>query len=133
MSLAHIQKLLDEISSNSLSDLHLTTGLVPYIRQPDGAMVPVVAFGVVSAELMREFASYALPADRRGAWPDEKELDASFTHAGARFRINAYYESRGPSFAIRRIAQSIPTPAELGISPAFLDLVTKKQGLILVT
>lgn len=65
MSLANIHKLLEEISSNSLSDLHLTTGLVPYIRQPDGQIIAVESFGILSAELMREVASYALPADRR--------------------------------------------------------------------
>jgi Tfp pilus assembly pilus retraction ATPase PilT len=62
---------------------------------------------------MREIASFSLPADRRGAWPDEKELDASFAYNGARFRINAFFESRGPSFAIRRISSVVKTPEEL--------------------
>jgi twitching motility protein PilT len=96
-------------------------------------MVRVEAFWVLSAELMKEIASYILPADRRGAWPTEKELDASFTHNGARFRVNAYYETRGASFAIRRIAEQIPTPEILWLPKAFMELANRTQGLILVT
>ena len=90
-------------------------------------MVRVEAFGIISAELMREIASYILPADRRGAWPTEKELDASFTHNGSRFRVNAYYETRGASFAIRRISEQIPTPEALGLPKAFMELATRSQ------
>ncbi len=133
MSLDNLKKLLSEVAENKLSDLHLTTGMVPYIRTKEGEMTPIPAFGIITADLMREIASFTLPADRRGAWPDEKELDASFEYNGARFRVNAYYESRGASFAIRLIGNAIPTHDELGIPQTIINLLHKKQGLILVT
>lgn len=133
MSLDQFKLLLNEVIQNQLSDLHITTNMVPYIRTQDGMVLPIENFEKVSLELMREIASFALPADRRGAWPTEKELDASFEYAGQRFRVNAYFESRWPSLAIRMIKKEIPTPEDLGIPTAFVDLFKRKQGLILVT
>jgi Tfp pilus assembly pilus retraction ATPase PilT len=89
MSLDNLKKLLDEVAGNGLSDLHFTTGMVPYIRTREGEMIPVPAFGVVALEEMKEIASFVLPADRRGAWPEMKEMDASFEYNSARFRVNA--------------------------------------------
>lgn len=133
MSLDQFKLLLNEVIQNQLSDLHISTGMVPYIRTKEGEIVPIDKFEVVSLDLMREIASFTLPADRRGAWPTEKELDASFEFAGQRFRVNAYYETRGPSLAIRMIRKDIETPESLGIPEAFINLFTRKQGLILVT
>ncbi len=94
-------------------DLHLTTNLAPSIRTHEGALERLDSFGPLSLETMREIASFVLPADRRGTWPVEKEMDASFEYKGERFRVNAYFESRGPSFAFRLVASNIPTPTEL--------------------
>jgi twitching motility protein PilT len=133
MSLDNLKKLLDEVAGNGLSDLHFTTGMVPYIRTREGEMIPVPAFGVVALEEMKEIASFVLPADRRGAWPEMKEMDASFEYNSARFRVNAYYETRGPSLAIRLIGTSIPSPDELGIPKSILSAIDAKHGLVLVT
>lgn len=133
MSLDQFKQLLGEVIQNELSDLHITTGMVPYIRTKEGEIIPIENFEKVNLELMREIASFALPADRRGAWPTEKELDASFEYAGQRFRVNAYFESRGPSLAIRMIKKNIDTPESLGIPASFISLFSRKQGLILVT
>ena len=116
-----------------IPDLHLTTGLVPSIRTHEGTISRLENFGVLSLEMMREIASFVLPADRRGTWPTEKEMDASFEHKGARFRVNAYFEARGPSFAFRLIAQAIPTPSELGLPGVLTDLIKNGSGLLLVT
>jgi twitching motility protein PilT len=101
--------------------------MVPYIRTKEGEILPIDNFEKVHLELMREIASFTLPADRRGAWPTEKELDASFEYSGQRFRVNAYFESRGPSLAIRMIKKEIPTPQSLGIPEAFINLFKRKQ------
>lgn len=95
MDISRFYALLDDVISTRVPDLHLTTGMCPYIRGHDGQMRSVEAFGVLSAEDMREIASILLPADRRGAWPNEKELDASYAYKTARFRVNAYFETRG--------------------------------------
>jgi twitching motility protein PilT len=82
---------------------------------------------------MRAIASFVLPADRRGTWPDEKEMDASFEYKDARFRVNAYFETRGPSFALRLVAKEIPSVQDLGLSQPVIDLMHQQHGLVLVT
>jgi Tfp pilus assembly pilus retraction ATPase PilT len=44
MSLDNIKKLLDEVAQNELSDLHLVTGMPPYIRVASGEMLPLPNF-----------------------------------------------------------------------------------------
>lgn len=133
MQLDRFHALLDDVLATKVPDLHLTTGMCPYIRGHDGMMKAVSAFGVMTPEDMRAIASFVLPADRRGAWPDEKEMDASFEYKSARFRVNAYYETRGPSFAFRLVAHEIPSVTDLGLSQAVIDMLHKGHGLVLVT
>ena len=133
MQIERFHTLLDDVLLTKIPDLHLTTGMCPYVRGHDGAMRAVQAFGTLSLEDMRAIASFVLPADRRGAWPDEKEMDASFQYGGARFRVNAYYETRGPSFAFRLVANDIPSAEDLGLPKSVVDLMHREHGLVLIT
>lgn len=65
MSLDQFKSLLSEVAKNELSDIHITTDMVPYIRTGEGDIIPIQNFEKVSLELMREIASFTLPADRR--------------------------------------------------------------------
>ncbi len=133
MALDRFHALLDDVLTTKIPDLHLTTGMCPYIRGHDGMMRAVPTFGVMELEEMKAIASFVLPADRRGTWPDEKEMDASFEYKNARFRVNAYFETRGPSFAFRLVAHEVPSVQELGLSQATIDLMHREHGLVLVT
>ena len=132
MQLEPFFSLLSEIRTNKIPDLHLTTGLFPYVRGRDGQIKSVESFGILTPDVMREIASYVLPADRRGRWPDEKEMDASFESDGARFRVNAYFESRGPSFAIRLISTEVPTIEAFEVPETIVEMMHREHGLILV-
>ena len=75
---------------------------------------------------------------------EKKELDfsLSITHQTKntqeeevehRFRMNAFYQRGALALVARVIPDRIPEPSELGLPPILLNLIKKKQGLILFT
>ena len=50
-----------------------------------------------------------------------------------RFRLNAFFQRGTPAMVGRVLQDRIPTPAELNLPPVLSQLMSKKQGLILVT
>jgi twitching motility protein PilT len=51
----------------------------------------------------------------------------------ARFRINAFLQANGVEAVMRVIPSKIPTPEEIGLTPAMTELTNLDSGLILVT
>ncbi len=50
-----------------------------------------------------------------------------------RFRLNAFYQRNSLALVGRVIPSRIPTPEELKLPPAIIDIMGKKQGIVLVT
>jgi twitching motility protein PilT len=60
-------------------------------------------------------------------------IDAGFTHAGHTYRFHAYQTGGSPSVAIRFVDQNIRSLEESGVPPKFKELLSRNDGLILVT
>ena len=101
--------LVNEVIEQSLSDLHVTTGDVPYIRTHTGLLHPVKSFGIVDSTVMKEIVDIML-----GGRPmSEKTVDCSYTQKNRRFRVNISQNVRGISVSMRSIPTKIPTPEEV--------------------
>jgi len=60
--------------------------------------------------------------------------DASYSLSDtARFRVNIFAQRGNLSIVLRKLNTQIPTLAELGMPPVFLDAARERTGLILVT
>jgi twitching motility protein PilT len=68
--------------------------------------------------------------------PYEENLECDFSFAVpnlARFRVNAFVQSRGASAAFRTIPSKVLTLEELATPKVFAEMVNRPRGLILVT
>ncbi len=124
--------LLRHAAEVGASDLHVSAGEVPWLRV-EGYLQPLSAPPLTAGSL-----AAALPA----LMPDPlagdfaRGEDADFALAlgeGLRFRVNAYHTRTGPAAAFRRVAETVPSLAELGAPPLLGALSATSQGLVLVT
>lgn len=127
-----IAQLLTFAVKQGASDLHLSAGVEPMIRV-DGDMkrinLPALSHKQVHAML------YDIMNDKqRKAWDEFLETDFSFEIPGlARFRVNAFTQSRGAGGVFRTIPSKILSLEDLNCPPIFKDIAETPRGLVLVT
>ncbi|MBW2022088.1 MAG: PilT/PilU family type 4a pilus ATPase [Deltaproteobacteria bacterium] len=64
----------------------------------------------------------------------EGSCDISYQLAGkARFRVNIFSQKGCYSTVMRQLANRVPTIEELGLPPAFYEMVEERNGIILIT
>ena len=127
-----IAELLAFSVKNKASDLHLSAGLPPMIRVDgdirrinipilDHKQVHALVYDIMSDKQRRDFEEYL-------------EVDFSFEIPSlARFRVNAFNQSRGAGAVFRTIPTEVLSLETLGCPPIFRELLDQPQGLILVT
>ena len=122
---------LDEVVSRGGSDLLLVAGAPPSIRI-DG-LVTALHEGPLSSEEIEDAIEPALPSHARRAYREAGIADASFrARALGRFRINLHHERGRAAAAIRRLPQTPPRLAALGL-PAAVEILSRlPRGLVLV-
>jgi twitching motility protein PilT len=130
---APIASFLAHVHAARATDLHLSVGAPPLIRQ-DGLLVPIEgepAFDALRLEgLLQALLGPALAAEFQG----RKEVDFSFDYDDqARFRGNVFRQRGTVGCALRRIPTEIPSFAELGLPVLVEDLVRLPHGLVLIT
>ena len=114
------------------SDIHLTVGIPPIFR--------------INGDLKRYGQETLSPADTEQMakaivpeklWPyvdEDGEVNLSYSLPGvSRFRVNVFKQRGCISLAIRIVPTKIPTLDELQLPDVLKKMVTKPQGLILVT
>src|SRR6201991_4778638 len=127
-----ITQLLAFSVKNKASDLHLSSGLPPMIRvHGDVRRINVDALDHKAVHAM----VYDIMSDtHRKHYEEFLEVDFSFEIDGlARFRVNAFNQSRGAAAVFRTIPSEVLTLEDLGCPRIFKELISQPQGLILVT
>jgi len=127
-----MRELLEDMVGKGASDLHLTAGLPPQVRI-DGSVV-ATGFPVMTGDETRRLAYSILNEEQKKRFENEKELDFSFGVQGiSRFRANVFLQRGVVAMAIRQIPYEIHSFEQLGLPPIARELISKNQGLILVT
>ncbi len=124
---------LKRIVELKASDLHLKAGRPPMMRMR-GDIVQVEGLEALSAEdVQREIYSVTSTFQQK-ILEEQRELDFSFQIKGlARFRGNVFYQRGTMSAVFRVIPTKAPTVEELGLPEVLKELVSRPQGLFLVT
>jgi len=116
------------------SDLHLSSGMAPLIRQ-DGEIRPLHDDGArMSAEALAGILFEITPPKNRAEFEARHDTDFAYEIEGlARFRANLFLDRLGIGGVFRVIPSKILTAEQLGLSSHVLNLCQLKKGLVLVT
>ncbi len=127
-----IEELLTLAAARGASDLHLSAGMPPLLRV-DGDIRPLDRPPLAATDV-RAMVRAVMGEERRRAFAGSAEVDFACTLPdGARFRVNAYRQHRGPAAAFRAIPFHVPGMDELDMGPVYRDMAMAPRGLVLVT
>lgn len=125
--------LLSIMLERNATDLHITTGVPPFLRV-DGVLEPLSQFPALGPKETKQLAYSILSDVQKHKFEEDKELDFSFGIRGlSRFRSNVYNQRGAVAIAIRSIPFRIPTFDELGLPKVVADFAQKERGLVLIT
>ena len=127
-----IEEILQVSMDARASDIHLTAGLPPKMRV-NGHLLNM-DFPVLKPEDTMEIVRQIMTDHQRAMFEERGELDMSFavTNLG-RYRVNVFRQRGSVAMAMRAVNTVIPSPAQLGVPNAVVDLYNRKRGLVLVT
>ena len=129
----HIDDLLRLMLERGGSDLHLTVGSPPGIRQR-GELLRVENMRPLTPRDTMEMILGLLSEEQRRRFETELELDFAYSIPGvSRFRANVFQQRNSMGAVFRVIPIKIPTLEELGLPKVCTYLADRPRGLVLVT
>jgi twitching motility protein PilT len=124
--------ILLEVIDAGASDLHLTVGAPPMVRER-GRLRPL-DYPKLTSQDTREIVYSILNNDQRKKLENEWQIDLSYSvPSKARFRVNAYFQRASIGAVMRTIPQDIPAFESLGLPDILKDFTRKPRGFVLVT
>jgi twitching motility protein PilT len=127
-----LDDLLQYITDQKGSDLHLKVGSRPHVRI-DGSLTPT-PFAVLTPADVERMAYAVLPPNRADEFESTNEADFALgVHHLGRFRVNVYRQRGSIAMVLRRVLPGIPSFEALGLPPAGRALAEEPRGLVLVT
>ena len=131
-------RILTMAMEHGASDIHLSVGTQPAFRINGNLTHQIIDDNEQYKDLNRDdimdIIREIMDEEQLLAWRKNGEYDFSYSLPGVgRFRINAYRQRGCPSLAIRPVPYEIPPLDSLGVPEAIVDLMEKKNGLVLVT
>lgn len=130
--MASIDVLLKAAVDSKASDLHLSVGMPPILRQ--FGELRKLKYQALTADQTRKLVNEILTPEQRKILAEEWEIDFAYEIPGlARFRSNAFQQRKGLDACFRVVKLELPSFADLGIPEIMKKVCENHQGLILVT
>lgn len=129
----HIDDLLRLMLDRGGSDLHITVGSPPGIRQR-GEIIPIENMKPLMPRDSQEMLLNLLSEEQRRRFETELELDFAYSIPGvSRFRANIFQQRNSMGAVFRVIPLDIPTLEQLNLPKVARLLAERPRGLVLVT
>ncbi len=127
---------------NHASDMLLSAGSAPMLRL-NGELC-ALELPVLTPEDVERLLFSVISRRQRIILEEKRELDFALSVSLVlseaqgeptvfRFRVNAFYQRGSLGMVARVVSNKIPTPEQLHLPTVLVNLISKKQGLILVT
>lgn len=127
-----IEEILAHAAWAGASDVHITTGIPPKMRQ--SGSLATMPFETMTAGDTMEIAHSIMSDEQMKLFEEKGECDMSFSIADkGRYRVNVFRQQGETAMAFRLVSEKIPSPEELGVPGSIIDLYQRKRGLVLVT
>ncbi len=127
-----IRELLQKMTEQGASDLHIAVGTPPTLRI-HGLLEPMNEYPRLMPDDTQEIIYSVMSEEQIASFETERELDMSFGIEGlSRYRLNVYRDRGSVVAAFRSIPFEIKSCEELGLPKIVSDFAHKPQGLVLV-
>ena len=124
--------ILLEVIEADASDLHLTAGSPPMVRER-GRLRPL-DYPNLTPQDTREIVYSILNNEQRKRLETDWQIDLSYSVPNrARFRVNAFFQRASVGAVMRTIPSEIPKLEDLGLPSVLEDFTRKPRGFVLVT
>ncbi|WP_298869409.1 type IV pilus twitching motility protein PilT [uncultured Gimesia sp.] len=132
MATVQIDKLLETVVKEKVSDLHITTGQPPVVRV-GGRMVRLETKSLEPDDTVALMKSIT-PERNQQELQEVGGTDFGFAFGEhARFRVSVFKQRGHISMVLRRIPNEFLTFEQLGLPAVVTDLLERPRGLFLVT
>ena len=132
MATIQIDKLLDTVVKERVSDLHITTGQPPVVRS-GGRMVRLETKTLEPEDTVSLMKSIT-PERNQQELQEMGGTDFGFAFGDkARFRVAVFKQRGHIGMVLRRVQNEFLTFEQLGLPPVIADLIKRPRGLFLVT
>ena len=127
-----IDKLLETVVRDGVSDLHITVGQPPVVRQ-GGHMVRLPT-KTLEKEDTTSLMKSITPERNQQQLQERGGTDFGFAFGDkARFRVSVFKQRGMIGMVLRRIPNEFLTFEQLGLPPVVKELIQRPRGLFLVT
>jgi twitching motility protein PilT len=128
-----IEQMVRDAHARQASDIHIRVGELPRFRIR-GQMLQPRDQVKVTPEIFDQYLVEVLTPQQREAFQRDHELDTAIFYPGfLRCRVNCFQTLTGGAIVLRLISLEVPSIDGLGLPLVLKDLVSRPQGLILVT
>lgn len=132
MAFLQIDKLLQTVVNQKVSDLHITTGQPPVVRK-GGHMVRLDTKSMEADDTVSLMKSIT-PERNQQELQEKGGTDFGFAFGDlARFRVAVFKQRGHIGMVLRRIPNEFLTPEQLGLPAVVKELINRPRGLFLVT
>lgn len=127
-----LQQALELAVNKGASDVHFSVGR-PIMGRIDGSLIELTP-DVLKPNDTLQYISPILSDQQKKDLDEKGEIDFAYSLQGiGRFRLNVFKQRGTLAAALRLLPFKIPSPEQLSIPQAVIDMTTKKRGLVLVT
>lgn len=128
-----IKQMVKDAHDRKASDIHIRVGQVPRFRIR-GQMVLSESHTKITPEHFEHFLQEILTPSQRKQFAETKELDTAIFYPGfLRCRVNCFDSLTGAAMVLRLISLQIPSIDELRLPQVLKSIISKPQGLVLIT
>ena len=132
MAVVQIDKLLETVVKEKVSDLHIVVGQPPVVRL-GGHMVRLETKDLEPDDTVALMKSIT-PERNQQELQETGSSDFGFAFGDkARFRVSVFKQKGRISIVLRRIPNEFLSPEVLGLPPIVMELIQRPRGLFLVT
>lgn len=129
-----IDQMFTQMVQMGASDLHLTSGCPPHVRESGEMKVMAGQMQPLPPQQINELLMEIAPKDNWQQFTEEGDTDFAYEIKGlARFRANYFMDRTGPGAVFRVIPVKIVTVEELKLPKSVVDLCYLSKGLVVVT
>jgi len=130
---AEIDGLLNMMTEQGSSDLHIKVGSPPAIRL-NGKLIVQRELEPLSAEQTKSLAIGMMDERQKQTFENHCEADFAYSLSGVgRFRVNVFQQRGSVGITLRRVATDRASMEELGLPSVIRRLADEPRGLVLVT